>query len=618
MGFAGAVDEQYGAATPTVPGIRGPSPRVTQTTGGRTSGRGGQGARADEAAYDITPNVVPEFIAALVALGNAEYWKDFWGRARGTRRPPGFSTESEKQYEVSNTTYDTALRNARAKEAAYLKGLSKDGAFGRALGAFRTAYTRKGWLDQAFRNVESTGRKASPSVVDAIKRDVFKAYSEEVLPYDDAVLMAKRYVYQSVESDWDKNKMETMLASPGPSSNARYETKYGVLKSGTTAYVSLKSYSSGPEWFYPIPVSAQDEANRMSRSQILRESGTVRRYVINDRWKMLFGKIFGSSLYEEIRARRTTLDAERTAVEAKLESLKVDLGQARDRAVGNAATALAAERTVASAKTASTTAAQQAQVAATAAASKRTEAETKALGMDVAGTEAAATAATQAATQADTYAKQAEAAVATAASSFRVLGEAAKTDKTAVDRAASSARTAARNAGIDAQSAVARIEAVKAAKKAADDKAALDAVTRTVESAQQAVDAAQRNLDAVKARLALGQATQMDVDAAQRALAEATGRLVAAQAETARLAEAAKQSAQAASDLDKRADDLGTKVPEGAVQPRGRGPLRKVETDKSAQAGGEGFFSKYSTEVILGGAVLAIGGYFAWQKYGKK
>jgi predicted nuclease with TOPRIM domain len=164
---------------------------------------------------------------------------------------------------------------------------------------------------------------------------------------------------------------------------------------------------------------------------------------------------------------------------------------------------------------------------------------------------------------------------------------------------------------------VARIEAVKAAKKAADDKAALDAVTRTVESAQQAVNAAQRNLDAVKARLAQGQATQADVDAAQRALDEATGRLTSAQAEAARLAEAAKQSAQNAADLDKRADDLASKVPEGAVQPRGKGPTT-VSADETKQAGEEGFFSKYSTELILGGAVLAIGGYFAWQKYGKK
>ena len=222
------------------------------------------------------------------------------------------------------------------------------------------------------------------------------------------------------------------------------------------------------------------------------------------------------------------------------------------------------------------------------------------------------------AAQADAFAKQAENALATATSALRTLGTSAASEKRTVDTAVGQARMSATNAARYAQSAVARIESAKAAKKAADDKAALDAVTRTVESAQQAVDAAQRNLDAVKARLAQGQATQADVDAAQRALDEATSRLVAAQAEAARLAEAAKQSAQAASDLDKRADDLGTKVPEGAVQPRGKGPMRKVGGGDAEQAGGEGFFSKHSTELILGGAVLAIGGYFAWQKYGKK
>jgi hypothetical protein len=635
MGFAGAVGAQYGVATPGVTGVRSANPTLTGASSGRpgatgtgagagadaqTGARGGrsdQGTRADKAAYDIIPSALPELVASLVALGNAEYWKDFWSRARSVRRPPGYSDESEKQYEVANTTYRDALRAARDKETAYLKGLPKEGGFGRTFDAFRNTYIRKGWLDQAFRNVEESGRKASPSVVDAIKRDVFKPYAEEVLKYDDALLMAKRYIYASVESDWDKSKMESMLRSPGATKDPRYDSKYGVLKSGTTAYVSLKSYSDGPEWFYPINFSARGKAASMSRSEIIRESLDIRSHVIDDRWKMFFGRLFTKGLYDQITEKRAALDAERVAVEEKLENVKANLEQERVQAVNKATAAIAAERTVLDAKASAEASAQQARVAADAAKAKRTETETKALGLDVAGTEAAAAAATDAAKQADTYAKQAEATLAATASAFRTLGEAAKTNKSAIESAASGARAAAQNASIDAQSAVARIEATKAAKKAADDKAVAEAALRVVETAQQAVDAAQRNLDDVKARFAQKQATQADVDAAQRALDEANSRLALAKGEADRREQAAAESAKNAEDLSTRADTLGSKVPPGAVQPRGKGPTT-VSTDKASQAGGEGFFSKYSTELLIGGAVLAIGGYFAWQKYGKK
>jgi len=574
MGFAGAVDEQYGAATPTVPGIRGPSPRVTQTTGGRPSGRGGQRAQTATVA---SPETVAAFEKAADDYGRAKFWFYVWSNNQSRKVGEVSRAEFRKRSDAWNaarTAYDAAERALLAGVPATFdsKGIGTN-AIGLAFNKYALSLIDNGYYAEAYRNAKGSERTHAGSVFDAIRDDLKDPLKGKYsgMSLDEAVAIARGYLSRDVQSRMVDPEVDARSADV-------------------------------------VNIWGKDALKYVDKSDL--DAMNLRKRPIDQLTKAVFTSAFRTQ-YQTERAKQ---DRARAGLTSGLLTNKQTFENLRQKVVTDAAAMVVVTR----AKDAVLVAAQGAKNAEDAAKVKSTEAETRALGMDVAGTEAAAAAAMPFAAQADAFAKQAESALATATSALRTLGTSAASEKRAVETAVGQARMSATNAARYAQSAVARVESAKAAKKAADDKAALDAVTRTVESAQQAVDAAQRNLDAVKARLALGQATQMDVDAAQRALDEATGRLVAAQAEAARLAEAAKQSAQAASDLDKRADDLGTKVPEGAVQPRGRGPLRKVETDKSTQAGGEGFFSKYSTEVILGGAVLAIGGYFAWQKYGKK
>lgn len=577
MGFAGIVDTGYGVARPSVPGIRGATPNVTQTTGGRPSGRGGRGGEATKASV-ATPETIAAFEKAADDYGRAKFWYYVWSKNQDRK----VGDVSRAEFRKRSDAWDAARTAYATAKAALLEGVPATfddkgigtNDIGRAFNGYEDAFITNGYFSEAYRNVDGTKRTHAGSVFDALRDDLKKPlkgdYSDMTL--DEAIAIARQYFMRDVQS-----RMVDPGEPGGKSTDVRDIWGKEALK-----YVD------------------KSDENAMSRAM-----RPIQQFVTN---------LFTNDFRTQYKNERVKQDQIKANLTSRALNDKSTFESLRQKAVAEAA----ATDVLTAVKDTTSAAAQGAQRAADAAANKRTEAETKSLGMDVAGTEAAAAAATQSASQANTYAKQAEAAVAAAAAAFRTLGTGASTLRDGIATDVTNARKSATNASIDAQSAVARIEATKAAKKAADDKAAADAAARTVDAAQQAVDAAQRNLDAVKARLAQGQATQADVDAAQRALDDAKGRLTSAQAEAARLADAATQSAQNATDLNKRADDLGSKVPEGAVQPRGKGPMRKVGGDDIEQAGGEGFFSKYSTELILGGAILAIGGYFAWQKYGKK
>jgi len=590
MGFAGAVEAQYGAAGDhpgTLPQVRGMDIDIKTSSSGRPSGRGGQRAQTATVA---SPETVAAFEKAAEDYGRARFWYYVWNRNQSRKVGDVSRAEFRKRseaFDAAKVAYETAREALLAGVPATFdrRGLGTN-AVGTAFNKYELSLIEKGSLAEAYRNVKGKERTHAGSVFNALRDDLKKPFKGDYsnMTLDEALAIARGYFMSDVQS---------RMVDPGVDA-------HGTDVRDIWGKEALKNVD-------------KTDFDAMSRAK-----RPIDQFV---------AALFTKSFRKQYKDARNAQDQARGNVTSQLLVNKEEFERLRAQAV-EVATALA---TIAPAKSTATNAAQRAKTAADLAKSKRTETETKALGLDVAGTEAAAAATTQAATQADAAAKQAEAGLASVAAAFRALGQAGVSEKAAFDTIVRDARKSATDAGIDAQSAVARIEVVKAAKKAADDKAAADAAKAaadaaagTVTTAQQAVDVAQRNLDTAKARLAQGQGTQAEVDAAQRALDEANARLTANKVEADRLAAAAAQaaanaqaSANTAQALTERAENLGSKVPPGAMQPRGRGP-KKVAEDKTSQAGGEGFFSKYSTELILGGAVLAIGGYFAWQKYYKK
>jgi len=576
MGFAGIINTDYGVATPSVPGIRGVDVRSTRTRSDVGAGRGGRATSASVA----DPATIAAFEKAGDDYGRAKFWYGVWGDNQ--RKKVGDISRAEfrkrsDQWNAARRAYETAKTALLAGTDATFdsRGLGTN-ALGKAFNSYELALIDNGYYAEAYRNVATSGKRThAGSVFDAMRQDLAGPLKGDYrsMTLDEAIDIAREYLFSDAQS---------RMVDPNDDPGGKATDVKDIWGKEALKYVDKTDYDAVSRAMRPI--------------------------------QQLTGAIFTDDFRAKYKRKRNDQDRARAGLAQYYINSKSTFEDLRKTAVAQAA----AQANLTAVKDTIARAGQSAKNAEDAALTKSTEAETKALGFDVAGTEAAAAAAGQFAATADTSAKQAEAAASSAAADLRTMGASGAADKRDIEQGAAQARRSATNAAQYAQSAVARIEAAKAGKKAAEDKAAADAAATTAATAQQAVDAAQRNLDAVKARLAQGQATQADVDAAQRALDEANARLTAAKAEADRLAQTAQASAANAQSLNERADDLGTKVPEGAVQPRGKGPMRKVGGGDTEQAGGEGFFSKYSTELIIGGAILAIGGYFAWQKYGKK
>lgn len=657
MGFAGAVEAQYGAAGDRpgkLPEVRGMVPDVKGASSGRPTGRSQTavpGGTPPEVAV-ARPEVVAAFEAAAFAYGREKFWADFWNAQRGDlsdvskQEKAAASSKAASAKSALDSTAAELLRDLPFSREYTNKGQPTNEPT-RLFDAYQNDLIAEGYYDQVFRNVESNGkRRYSGTMAKAIFRDIIKPLAKKQWKNHERK-GDQTLVFSKVDLDpYVSRARDYFLADPqsyiveGTDASAQAQTYKDVLG---TAGLRVTEGRGDYELDFPEQYSDSNYRTKEDRLEAT--------YIYAG--KKLNPKLFTKNLNAVLKTARDKQVVARDALTARLPSVRAAWEATRKEIVEKAVAKERATAQVVQAKNTATNVARNAENAADRAKTKRTEAETKALGLDVAGTEAASAASLQAAKDADAAAKQAESALASTAAAFRTLGDSGTSEKAALDAIVRSARVEAEQAAIDAQSTVARIEAAKAGKKAADDKAAAESAARVVEAAQQGVDAAQRNLDAAKAKLAKIQeeqaalqaakatmapaqfaqreaqlaqqamAAQAEVAAAERALGEATDKLALAKGEQVRRDQAAQQSEQKANDLNKRAEDIGAQVPEskvppGAVQPRLKGPMRKVETDKSAQAGGEGFFSKYSTELILGGAVLAIGGYFAWKKYGNK
>jgi hypothetical protein len=609
-----------------------------------------------KAAATASADVVKKFEEAYIALGEKQFWRDYWEKAK---RAAGskFSTTSEAEKKGWDDAYNAALKTANDASTALLAGMPPfpvresgalagmpTGPAADALSAYRGALIDKGMLKQAFRKVSGSKRDPAQPLIDAILRDIRDPMMKEVFtstsegtkvwelrsnPNLDTFMSAmSAYVINDPASAWaiDKGdwgtkwweyaRVEGRAGNVGGRAGNPSKDKGGpfrTLPSSSKTAINVGTTLDDDFW-------SNDDRKKVARSYVS--------------WRLL-KKFFTDKRNTEIKSARTPWETKSASNPAAVETTRKNWENARKTFVETARTA---EQLTIEQKNNALTAKNKASQAETAfdktrdfaatALSARQGAEGGALVADLASTERyaadAGTAANNARAQSDAALRLAQEVTSLAARA----GGLATADKERADAASVSAERSANDARDSFDAATAQITvaqaalSVKQAEEAANaaaanvvqaDAAAVDAVA-TAQGAQAAADAAKGAADRAAAGVANGTVSAAVAEAALReyerlqAIATAAnGTATAEQQKAANIkAEADRIEALAAAERDRK-DEITKDVFTPGEQEPGR--LKKTVGRDMVPVPQGGFLSKYKTPilvtVLLGGAALA-------------
>lgn len=607
------------------------------------------------AAATASAAVIKTFEDAHVALGEKQFWRDYWDKAK---RASGskFSTTSEAEKKGWDDAYNAALKAANDAKTALVAGMppfpvresgalagEPTGPAADALAAYRRALIDKGMLKQALRKVSGSKRDPSQPLIDAILRDIRDPMMKEVFtstsegskvwalrasPKLDTFMSAmSAYVLNDPASAWaiDKGdwgtkwweyeRVEGRAGNVGGRAGNPSKDKGGNFRSLPTA--SRTAINVGTS--FDNDFWSNDDRKKVARSYVS--------------WRLL-KKFFTEQRDKEIKAARNPWETKSATNPAAITTTRKNWEDARKTFVETARTAeqltieqqnnaLTAKNKASQAETAF----DKARDFASAALSARQGAEGAALVADVVATERyaseAGTAASSARTQADAALRLAQEVTSLAARA----GGLATADKERADAASVSAERSASDARDSADTATAQITVAQAAFSVQQaevasqtaaasvtqaDAAAVDAAAKA-QGAQAAADAAKAAADRAAAGLANGTVSAADAEVARRnyeqlqAIANAEAATADAEKQKAALTRAEADRVEAlAADARAKRDEITKDVFTPGEQAVER--LRKTVSD-IAPSTEPSFFSKYKVPLIatalLGGAALA-------------
>jgi len=631
------------------------TPTGKPTGGARGGNRTGTGIDSAPdtklAAATASAATIKAFEDAASLLGEKQFWKDYWGKAKGAAGG-NFSSASADQKKGSDDAYTSAERAAQTaytnliagmppfpvQETGAAKGSSTGDTFV-ALREYRDALIEKGLLKQAFRQTIGS-RKASQPLIDAILRDVrdplmkkvFKSTSSGTKVWeltsnakiDPALVVMMAYI---------KNDPMTLWSA----GSGNWDTKYWLYEYdkekpggvGGEPNEDEVDYEQSSDYAINIDRKFDDDFETNSERK-----KAVRSYTS---WRLI-KKFFTATNDTSIKSARTPWETRqagnasrvttsRTGWEAKRKTFVETARTAEQLTIDQQNNALTAKNKAPQAESAF----DKARDFSAAALSARQGAEGAALVADVPSTRRYASAAVAAANGARTQSNEALRLAQEVQSLAARAGGLAANDKERADAASVAAERSAGEARESADAATAQIavaesnllvkQAEQEAQRASEERARQEIVladaAAKAASAQALADAAKAAADRATAGATAGTVSAADAETARRnyeALqAAASGVAAAANAEQQKV-DLAKAEADRIEGLAAAARDTRDEVTKDVFTPGEQEVTRlkeAVSRDMAPIAAEPSFFSKYKIPILatilvgVGGAALA-------------